>query len=313
MARVRGFVATTEHDWCTCLRARQPLGEVNFWQPSAHGFNSPPGTPFFFKLKSPHNAVGGFGVFARYEAATVRLAWEAFGEKNGAATLDEMTRRVSRYAQGAGGPHRIGCIMVSSPVFFAEADWVEQPRNWRPNIVSGAGYDLTDGEGRRIWEECNAARARTVAGASPLVANAGEGSPARYGEPQLVRPRLGQGTFRVAVTGAYGGACAVSREHSLPVLEAAHIRPYGVEGTHDVANGLLLRADIHRLFDAGYVTVTPDHRFVVSDRLAKEWENGKVYYDLHGGEIAVPRRVADRPDPALLQWHNENVFERTAA
>jgi HKD family nuclease len=77
------------------------------------------------------------------------------------------------------------------------------------------------------------------------------------------------------VTGAYGGACAVSREHSLPVLEAAHIQPYGSEGAHDVANGLLLRADIHRLFDGGYVTVTPDHRFVVSQRLAQDGRTGR--------------------------------------
>ena len=128
-----------------------------------------------------------------------------------------------------------------------------------------------------------------------------------------MRPRLGQGTFRVAVTGAYGGACAVSREHSLPVLEAAHIRPYGSEGSHEVVNGLLLRADIHRLFDAGYVTVTPDRRFVVSQRLAQEWENGKAYYAMDGREIALPRRAADRPDPELLRWHNENVFERAVA
>jgi putative restriction endonuclease len=106
----------------------------------------------------------------------------------------------------------------------------------------------------------------------------------------------------------------VSREHSLPVLEAAHIRPYGAaEGSHDVANGLLLRADIHRLFDSGYVTVTPDHHFVVSRRLAEEWENGKAYYAMDGCAIVLPARKADRPDPELLRWHNENVFERTAA
>jgi putative restriction endonuclease len=201
--------------------------------------------------------------------------------------------------------------MVGQPVFFAERDWVEQPRNWRPNIVSGAGYDLSEGEGRRIWEEC---QARAVGNAPlPLAASVAEPPGPRYGEAQLIRPRLGQGTFRVAVTGAYGGACAVSHEHSLPVLEAAHIRPYGEDGSHDVPNGLLLRADIHRLFDAGYVTVTPDHRFVVSRRLAQEWENGKAYYAMEGREIAVPKRVADRPDPVLLRWHNENIFERTAA
>ncbi len=307
----RGYVATTDHDWFTFLRARQPLDEVNFWQPSAHGFNAPPGTPFFFKLKSPHNAIGGYGIFARYEAATARLAWEAFGEKNGAATYESMAARVGRYARGIGGPaQRIGCIMVATPVFFADGDWLDQPRDWRPNIVSGAGYDLREGEGRRIWEECQARVARVQQ--LPLVAEAREPT-GRFGEPQLVLPRLGQGTFRIAVTGAYGGACAVSGEHSLPVLEAAHIRPYGDEGTHDVANGLLLRADIHRLFDGGYVTVTADHRFLVSRRLAEEWENGRAYYAMEGRAIRLPARVGDRPRPELLRWHNENVFERAVA
>jgi putative restriction endonuclease len=72
-----------------------------------------------------------------------------------------------------------------------------------------------------------------------------------------VRPRLGQGTFRIATIQAYERACAVTGEHSLPALEAAHIRPFAEGGTHDVSNGLLLRADLHRLFDRGYVTVTP--------------------------------------------------------
>jgi len=290
------------------------VDEVNFWQPSAHGFNAPPGTLFFFKLKSPYKAIGGFGVVARYEAATVRLAWEAFGEKNGAPTLDAMAARVGRYArESSGQAHRIGCIMISTPVFFADDEWIAQPRDWRPNIVSGAGYSLDEGEGRRIWEEC-LARVGSVSRASSSIATlAGEPEAPRYGAPQLLRPRLGQGTFRVAVTGAYGGACAVSREHSLPVLEAAHIRPYGSEGSHEVVNGLLVRADIHRLFDAGYVTVTPDHHFVVSQRLAREWENGKACYALDGREIALPRRVNDRPDAELLRWHNENVFEKLVA
>jgi putative restriction endonuclease len=302
---VRGILATTDHDWFTFLRARQPLDEVNFWQPSAHGFAAPPGTPFFFKLKAPHNAIGGFGIFARYEPAAPRLAWEAFGEKNGAPTFGAMASRIGKYAQ-SGPAHRIGCIMVAQPVFFADADLVEQPADWSPNVVSSKGYELDEGEGRRIWEAC-------LARAPALLSAVREPAPERWGAPQLVTPRLGQGTFRVAVTGAYGGACAVSQEHSLPVLEAAHIRPYANAGAHSVANGLLLRADIHRLFDAGYVTVTPDHRFVVSRRLAQEWENGKAYYAMQGRTIDLPRRAGDRPDPELLRWHNESVFERRAS
>jgi putative restriction endonuclease len=140
-----------------------------------------------------------------------------------------------------------------------------------------------------------------------------EAGGARFGAPHLVTPRLGQGTFRVAVTSAYGGACAVSGEHSLPALEAAHIRPYRKDGAHSVPNGLLLRADIHRLFDKGYVTVSQDWRFLVSQRLAHEWENGKVYYALNGQPVHVPKKQADQPDGALLTWHNEHVFENEAA
>jgi putative restriction endonuclease len=308
-AGVRGYIATTDYDWFTFLRARQPLDEVNFWQPSAHGFSSASGTPFFFKLKSPHWKIGGFGIFARYEPATPRLAWEAFGENNGTPSFEVMSARLSRYARGAGGAqHRIGCIMIVRPIFFADDELVDQPRDWRNNIVSGAGYDLTKGEGLRIWSECRARVSEQSVAADGLVAEPA----ARYGEAQISYPRLGQGTFRVAVTGAYEGACAVSREHSLPALEAAHIRPYAAEGAHAVTNGLLLRADIHRLFDAGYVTVTPDSRFVVSQRLAQEWENGRVYYAMDGREIALPSKKSDHPDPQLLRWHNENVFERPA-
>ena len=98
----------------------------------------------------------------------------------------------------------------------------------------------------------------------------------------MIRPRLGQGAFRVLITDNYQRRCAVTREKTLPVLDAAHIRPYSKGGQHDVRNGLLLRRDIHSLFDRGYVTVTPEHRFEVSRQLDEDYGNGKVYYDLLG-------------------------------
>ena len=129
----------------------------------------------------------------------------------------------------------------------------------------------------------------------------------RYGSEQVVRPRLGQGTFRFAVERAYG-KCAVTREHSLPALEAAHITPFTEGGPHELANGLLLRADVHRLFDRGYVTVTPDYRFRVSPRLEHEFHNGRVYYQLEGRRLWLPERPEDRPDPERLARHNDAVF-----
>jgi putative restriction endonuclease len=130
----------------------------------------------------------------------------------------------------------------------------------------------------------------------------------RYGDPLLIRPRLGQGIFRSEVIAAYERECAVTGEHSLPVLEAAHIRPYSDAGLHEVPNGLLLRSDVHRLFDKGYVAVDTEHRFLVGKRLKEDFENGRSYYPLHGKIISLPNRAEYRPDPANLRWHLESCF-----
>jgi putative restriction endonuclease len=77
-----------------------------------------------------------------------------------------------------------------------------------------------------------------------------------------------------------------------------------------VTNGLLLRSDLHRLFDRGYVTVTPELRFEVSARLKQDFSNGKEYYAHHGNRLIVlPDELTARPDPAFLAWHNENRYK----
>jgi putative restriction endonuclease len=123
-----------------------------------------------------------------------------------------------------------------------------------------------------------------------------------------VKPRLGQGAFRVLVTDIYRRRCAITGEPTLPALEAAHIRPYGEGGEHEANNGLLLRRDIHGLFDAGYVTVLPDLRFAVSRLIREEFENGKHYYPLDGQQVEAPADAKQRPDPKSLVWHNEHCF-----
>jgi putative restriction endonuclease len=132
--------------------------------------------------------------------------------------------------------------------------------------------------------------------------------PRRYGEPALVTPRLGQGAFRISVTDAYNRACAVSGGRVLPALDAAHIRAYGSGGNHEVSNGLLLRRDIHSVFDAGYVTIDEQLRFVVSDRVRTDFNNGNEYRRLHGTVVTVPASPQLHPDRAALRWHNETVF-----
>ena len=84
-------------------------------------------------------------------------------------------------------------------------------------------------------------------------------------------------------------------EKALPVLQAAHIRPVSAEGQHELSNGLLLRSDVHTLFDKGYVTVTPEERFRVSSRLHSDFDDGEHYFALDQAAVALPRRSEHQP------------------
>lgn len=325
---MRVYIANTDYDWYRHLSRLSALpgglDEANFWRPSGKqvvGYLSF-GDPFVFKLKKAHrHAVVGFGFWVAFARLSVQEAWTTFGEKNGAPSLEAVWRRVAQYVPGLPlspfrPSHPIGCDLLASPVFFPEDLWIPGPADWSGHTVTGKGYDLSRGEGRRIWQAC-LEHAAALGPQLPLVADPNmEAQPTlfgatdpveRYGAEQVVRPRLGQGTFRFAVQNAYR-KCAVTREHSLPALEASHIIPYASGGSHEVPNGLLLRADVHRLFDRGYVTVTPDYRFRVSPRLEHEFHNGRVYYQLEGTEIWLPERPEDRPDPMRLERHNDEVF-----
>ncbi len=130
-----------------------------------------------------------------------------------------------------------------------------------------------------------------------------------YGDHTLIRLRLGQGAFRIMVTDIYERRCAVTQERALPTLEAAHIRPVAEGGEHRVNNGVLLRADVHKLFDRGYVTVTPDYKFRVSRQLKDKFHNGEHYFRLRNQTIWVPAHSEDRPARERLEWHNDKVFK----
>lgn len=307
------YIGVTDEDWYRFLSAQPGIDEVNFWKPGGRqGFAAlAPGQPFLFKLHAPFHAIVGGGFFAHFSRLPTSLAWEAFGIKNGAPTLTEMRHRIEHYRKvpPSTEDYSIGCILLEQPFFFAEDEWIEAPEGWHINIVQGKSYDLAISPGRELWEEVTLrlARRRLSAREHLLVA---EPPTPRYGMPIEVEPRLGQGTFRVMVTDAYSRRCAMTGERTLPVLDAAHIRPYSTSGENRVQNGLLLRSDLHRLFDRGYLTITPDHRVQVSRRIREEFENGHDYYALHGHEIRLPDEPRERPDPTALEWHADTVFLR---
>ena len=281
---MRGFVGNTDLDWLTFLRGIEPpLDEMNFWRSGHDAFRAlRPGEPFFFRLTAPHNAIAGFGWFAHFSMLPISVAWQIFGEANGAPSYAEMRQRLlrirSRFDMDVDPKEdfRIGCILLTEPAFFADDAWVRDPDDFAGSIVQGKRYDLSSGEGKRIWRDC-LTRAGVDAG---------------------IRPRLGRRSFQVAVLDAYGRRCAVTGEEALPALAAARIR----DDHLSVNNGILLRADLCRLFEAGYLSVTPEYRVAVSPRLGEE------YRRYEGAAIRLPENPADAPLVEALYWHHDQRY-----
>ena len=305
---LKAFVGITDNDWFNFLSGLQGIDEVNFWQPGGRTqFKTlSPGEPFLFKLHAPHHFIAGGGFFAHSTLLPLSLAWDAFREKNGAATFQEMRllierrRRVSSIID-----YQIGCILLEQPFFFRREDWIPAPEDFHPNIVQGKTYDLISGIGKRLWEQVEI-RLQAIA-PLPIKREVGEQGQ-KYGTPITILPRLGQGSFRILVTDAYRRRCAITQERTLPALEAGHIKPFSESGPHKVSNGILFRSDIHRLFDSGYVTITRDYRFEVSHRIKEDYENGKDYYSLHGRSIQLPPQKEFYPAEEFITWHNDKIF-----
>lgn len=306
------WIGITDSDWFEQLSRDQPV-EVNFWQPSGRvPFRAlEPGGLFLFKLHSPQNFIVGGGWFVRHSALPASLAWKAFEQKNGVTSQENLVARVRQYTNDTSSPDPIiGCSILERPFFWPPELWIDVSARWARNIVRGRTFDTAEGDGAALWTEVRA-RLENDAEETRYASNLRDldSDTARWSREFLTRARLGQGSFRVLVTEAYGRRCAFTGERTLPVLEAAHIQPYSALGPHRLSNGILLRSDFHTLFDLGYVTVTPDLRIRVSRRIRSEFENGRQYYALDGTVLAnVPERMEERPSPAYLTWHNENTF-----
>ena len=310
------YLGVTDTNWFNYLRTINPE-DVNFWQPG--GSSSfrvlEPGAPFLFKLKSPINAIGGVGFFVSHSLLPLTMAWNFFGNRNGCETYTELKHMIQKYRKDEKDINPvIGCIVLTDPVFFNTEDFIPVPDTFHQNIMKGKSYSMDDAEGRSIWAaiETRLPKYRNVDIADIKEKNLwlnDDPQASKYGAEFLTRSRLGQGAFRILVSDTYQRRCAITGEKTFPVLEAAHIKPYAESGPHAVKNGLLLRSDLHKLFDAGYITVTDEYRVEVSGRIRDEFENGREYYRFHGeGLIVLPEHEHRKPGRGYIEWHNENIY-----
>lgn len=112
--------------------------------------------------------------------------------------------------------------------------------------------------------------------------------------------RRGQPKFRKELLEAYSYKCAITGTAFESVLEAAHITKYNGTSSNVVTNGLLLRADIHTLWDLGLVALTMDYKVIIAQSL-----KNTVYAELEGHRINLPKNTALWPSQDCLSHHRQ--------
>jgi hypothetical protein len=184
-----------------------------------------PGEPVFFRLKSPERANVGYGFFAQFAVVDLDEAWALFGWKNGDPDKLRFLQRIGGYRHvdllttvAARAP--IGCKVLREARFWPRSRWIPwgDTADWAPNIVQGR-------------TETDAGRVALLMAA---MANDERHAPEDLGDRFVLvdtderavvlaetQRREGQRTFRLRMLKAYDGRCAITGEHTEPVLDEA--------------------------------------------------------------------------------------------
>ena len=310
-------MGVTDLGWYRQLLASGPEhDEVNFWLPSAgQGFRAIQcGQPFIFKThvdrKVPalSNRIVGVGLFSGFARSTIGEAWRLLGDANGVGSLDQLRASIEQYRKDPLDRFEdpaIGCVYLHDVIFFDERESLAAPDDFALSLVRGRAYDLDAIDQSHSVVEALLQYELLARGhrldVPPL-------SELTRGAPTLTIPRIGQQAFKAVVAENYRHHCAITGNKVRPVLQAAHILPVASGGVHRVDNGLLLRSDVHTLFDRGYLGIDLKHRLRVSPALREQFGNGDWFYQREGTRIDLPEHRADRPNREFLEWHNDEVF-----
>lgn len=317
------FVAHTHSDWFDYL-SRQAQGgrldEVNFWSPMALKpvAKLDAGAPVFFRLGAPIRKIAGYGFFASFQALPLSLAWETFATRNGAPDRSTFYAMLGRRTP-EDLARDVGCMMLLDAHFWPDPRWLDWGEE-RDYARTGNQRGKTERDPARVAMLLDEIRRDGVAPPDelrddfdPLSVDEREVTLARHVQ------REGQGAFRLRLLQAYDYACAITGEHTEPVLDAAHIQRYLGPRSNHPANGIILTKEFHTLFDRGLITIEPplagreEYRIRVSKLIRERWNNGRRYNDFDGKALrVVPEDKRLLPSKRALEWHRAHVFERVA-
>lgn len=267
---------------------------INFWTPTGwEPKKINPGDMFYLFLKSPYRKVGGYARYVYSFQLTVRDAWNKFGQANGASDINMMLEQLSSIRGSRIDENTIiGCIMLQDPVFLPDNEFFD-------SMEIGVEIKQAMQKFKYIKGAEIIRQEYTIDKIDDYILN--EEATVEYTLSAHKR-RIGQSTFREKLLELYR-KCAVTREDYPLVLEAAHIDPYIGESSNYPQNGLILRSDVHKLFDANLLAIDTNYHVKLSNILA-----GTSYERFENEPIVLPENKNFYPSEDALKRRIEKLF-----
>ncbi len=278
-------IAVTNRDWFDYQCSHDFIDEINFWTPSQ---NCPrrisPGDYFVFKLAGHGDYIGGYGTFVEYKYQSLDDAWNEFGRKNGADTKDEFVKILTSFDSNDGV--HCGSVVLKNVVFFDSF----------VNRLSAGIFEKP--------AQLFAYSERLFPFSAPLTTQNAftlVKSTLTKKKTQSRTIRDGQAAFHTAVSKAYQSKCCVTGEITPELLQAAHIQDYINKDSHHIQNGLLLRVDIHKLFDSGLLYIDQKYQVHISPIV-----KSTVYKQYEGRTISLPKDKFEWPSLDALLFKEQS-------
>ncbi|NUQ81212.1 MAG: HNH endonuclease [Bacteroidetes bacterium] len=286
-------ISPTDIEWFKFLRTEGLNSEINFWTPTPWNVSRlASGDKLYFMLKSPIRKIGGYGQFVEYKNMSVNDAWNKYGFKNGCTSKQDLIDRLDKYKASNSSDERsvtdseIGCIVLTNAVYYDDDKFLDLDNyeiDFSRFIVKIKYYNENDP--LEIATE-------SMVKEFELLPTTLE----KLKKSRLVTERKGQGNFRAIITTAYSNKCCITNETTPELLEAAHIQPYFDENSNHVKNGLLLRVDLHKLYDNGLLYIDESFKIHISPEVKSEY-----YQKLNGTTIRLPENINLHPSKEALK------------
>ncbi len=287
-------ISPTDKNWFDFLKVSSLNSYVNFWTPTPWNLRQlNVGNRLYFMLKDPIRKVAGFGEFYEYKNLTAVQAWNEFGYRNGRNSRQVFINSIQDYLDKNslkfGGQaidintYQIGCIVLNNCEYWEEEHFLdaeEQNIDFATQVVKIKYFDKYDPFQQAVNDRDNF-----------NIVN--EHRDDRRGEANI---RVGQSAFKGKLLRAYNNKCCISGETIPELLEAAHIQEYRNRNSNHVQNGLLLRIDLHRLFDNYLMHIDNNYTIQISTIVTNP-----LYRQYHGQKIQLPHSVYDYPSIVALE------------